>query len=547
MRATYSYDPTWPLPVGDNLAHRGQPAIPFCAGRSTLCASLSGIPVGLPKSNIHRLTAFALLAGLSLATLVVGLVRFAAGLPPLGSAADWLAALLVGVLLSMALIVSLRLALRYAAHELRQAATELIGASLAFPPTRDNDALAVMRRTLAVAVAAVPRSASLSALAEALSDTVDAPSALDCAATLLARHLPVQGAALLLVDAECSALRPAAAWGSATLAADRRLDLEQSALGRALSERREAYYSALQIRELLPLVGDSRALSLFCLPLAAGGQLFGSLCLFAHDNDLQLNVEQRAFARAVTSLLTLALQSGIQRRSLASEQDRLAADEASLARQLFADRIAPASLVGLLSDDDALARVLAPQTCDVVALAVGLRGLERLRPQLSAALLSEHVLTPYYAALSAIAHEHHAYLSWRDDGGLWLIFGFPAGAGDLRAQALLAAQAVQTTARRLRGRWRTQLRREISVSAGVAAGPVVIATIGTGPASTLTLHGPTLREAARIQRLARSDEVLVDATLVAAGTPADPCTLEALSPLDDNARGAQRPIFRLIV
>jgi GAF domain-containing protein len=663
--------------------------------------------VGLPKSNIHRLTIVALLAGFSLAALVVGFVRLAAGLPPLGSLADLLAALLVGGLLSIALVVSLRLALRHAAHELRHAATELSGSSLTFPPARNDDVLATMRRTLAVAIDAVPRSASLSPLAETLSAAVDAPTVLDCAATLLARHLPVQGAALLVVDGERGALRPIAAWGSATLATELCLDLDQSALGRALLERRELCYNGLQIRELLPLAGDSTALSFFCLPLLAGGQLFGSLCLLAHGDDVRMNVEQRAFARAVASLLTLAIQSSTQRRRLAREQDRLAAfeelggllvssqrieralehvlraaarvtdsahgsllllapdernvrfritlregdllplslsvapilkhglagwalrerradlieDTASdrrwlpvpgldqmraalvvpllygervlgvltladpqprhysqrslalasalasyavtilarmqyddltapghigLARQFFEDRIAPAGLLGLLGDDVALARALLPQTHDGVALAIGLRGFDRLSAQLSAALLSEHVFTPYYAALRAIAHEYHAYLSWRDDGGLWLIFGFPEAVGDLRAQALLAAQAVQSSARRLRGRWRTQLRREISLSAGLAAGPILFAAVGTGPSATLTMSGPALREAARLQRLARSDEVLVDATLIAVGDQTAPATLEALMPLDDNTAGPQRPIFRLV-
>lgn len=663
--------------------------------------------MGLPRSNIRHLSVFALLAGAGLGALVAGLVRRTAGLPPLDSLADLLAALLAGLLISLALIVAIRLSLRHAAHELRAAATELTGANLPATLAHDSDALASMRTTLATAIATVPSSTSLAQLAEAISAADDAAAAIAIAASQLARHLPIQGAALLTVDAEHAALRPAAVWGIANLAAGLSLDLGQTAIGRALRDHREVDYSGLQVHELLPLQRAPEALSLFCLPQLVGGHLFGTLCLFAQGHQVRLSAEQRIYARAVASLLTLAVQSGILRQHLARENERLVAFEqlgallagsqrldralehvlsiaarvtdsahgslllldpdehsvrfritlregdllplsltvapilkhglagwalrerradmiedtdrdrrwlpmpgleqmraaivvpllygdralgvltladpqprhysqrslalatalatyavtilarmqyddlaapghATQARQLFEDHIAPASLVAILGDESALTRALAPQTRAIVAIAVGLRGLDRLGEQLSAAQISAQVLTPYYAALTTIAHEHEAYLAWRDEAGLWLIFGFPRPLGEAHAQALRAAQAVQITARRLRCHWRSQLRRELTLSAGVAAGPILIVPVGTGPASALTMAGPTLREAARIQRLARIDEVLVDATLLDANAAINANALEALSPLDGDQAGNLRPIFRLV-
>jgi class 3 adenylate cyclase len=662
--------------------------------------------LGLPRSNIRHLIALALLAGAGLGALISGLVRLAAGLPPLGTLPELLFTLLSGLLISLALIVAIRLSLRHAAHDLLDTAHDLTDATLPTALARDGDALAALRTTLSAAVAAVPSAATLVQLAEELGAVDNAATALDRAATQLARHIPIQGAILLAVDAEHGALRPVAVWGIASLAPGLSLDLDQTTIGRALRDRREADYSGPQVRELLPLQRGAEALSLFCLPQLAGEHIFGMLCLLAPGHQARLSAEQRAFARAVTSLLTLAEQNSVQRQYLAREHERLVAFEqlgallagsqrieralehvlsvaarvtdsahgsllllepdersvrfritlregdllplsltvapilkhglagwalrerradliedtdrdqrwlpmpgldqmraaivvpllygeralgvltladprphhysrrslalatalatyavtilarmqyddlatpghATLARQLFEDRIAPASLATLLGDDVALAWALAPQSREVVAIAVGLRGLDRLGEQLPAAQISEQVLAPYHAALTTIAHEHQAYLAWRDEAGFWLIFGFPEPSTETRTQALRAAQAVQITARRLRGRWRSQLRHDLALSAGVAAGSILIAPVGAGPSRTLALVGSTLREAARIQRIARTDEVLVDATLVGPDGASTSSALEALSPLDGAHAGAQRPIFRL--
>jgi class 3 adenylate cyclase len=658
----------------------------------------------LPSSDIWRVFALALAAGLCLGVFVYGFASLVAGAPPLAPARNLPAILLVGLLVGLALAVAMRLALRQAAYDLYNHAVALTDAAIA-APARGADELVAMREILREALASVPRNEALPRLARELALVADERGALEAAVKQIAEHMPIQGALLLTLDGERGTLTPRAATGLGLLARPVALDVEKTALGRALREGRAATYSDLQVREILPLKHDRGVVTLFSLPQTVGRQPVGMLCLLAAGSDIRLSEEQRAFAQGVADMLLLAVQNRVHRGLFERESDRLVAFEqlgallagserlelaleqvlrvaarvtdsqhgslllldadesrvryritlkqgdvlplsvtvgpilrhglagwalrerradiiedterdarwlpvpglgdmrsvlvvpllygeralgvltladptprhysrrslaltsalaayavtllargqyeemvspgqATLARKLFEGHVAGDDLGALLADAAATERVIGPRTHEAVALFVGLAGLERAEGQLGPDRLVAEVLTPFADELAAIAYEHHGYVASRDEAGLLLVFGYPDAHGDTRMRAMRAATAVQSIARRLRGRWRSQLGCDLSLSAGLALGTIVAGAVGEGPFHSVALIGAAVREAARLQRLARADEVLVADNLVASLGGESVFQLEPLAPLL-NGGAIAHTIYRL--
>jgi class 3 adenylate cyclase len=659
----------------------------------------------LPSSDIRRILVFALAAGLGLGFLVYGFARLSAGGPPTTLAEGLPAALLVGLLIGLAMAAAVKLALRQAAYDLHHHAVAITQTSLPDLVPFTGDEVRSMRETLSQALAYVPRPEDLPRLAGELSAAQSDDEALRAAGERLAEHLPIQGAILLVVDGERQALLPAAAWGSGRLARSAPLDLEETAIGRALADGRMATYSGVQVRELLPLRRGPEAATIFCLPQRLRDQPFATLCLVAEGAEVRLNDEQLLFAQGVADLLILGVQNGVHRRLFERETARLLAFEqlggllsagerleraleqvlrvaagvtdsehgsllllepdetrvryrvtlkqgdvlplsvtvgpilkhglagwalrerradivddterdarwlplpglgemrsvlvvpllygeralgvltlaapvtrhytrrsltlisalaayavtllargqyeemtapghASLARRAFDGRVAETDLDEIRTDPVAAAKALSLQTREVAALYVGVGGLERAEGRLDGALLLAEVFTPLLTEVAAAVQRHHGYVARQDDEGLLTLFGYPNAHGDTCLWALRAAAEVQLTARRLRGRWRSQLGVELSVSAGLAAGPVAAGLVGDGGFKEIVATGAVVREARRIQRLARPDEVLLADTLGARLHASGLFDLELLPPLDAGV-GAAHTIYRL--
>jgi class 3 adenylate cyclase len=646
-------------------------------------------------------------AGLALGLLIYGVIRGVerAFAPSIEAAV--LLALVVGLLLGLSCMLLIKLALRQAAYDLYNYAVDLTDSAL--PPPGSSllgDELVYIRETLGQALANVPRPGAYPQLAQ---DLVAAPSIdamVEVAARQIASHLPVHGALLLMLDGERSLLYPAASWGQVSLAHNVTLDINETAIGRALQERRSAIYSGAQVRELLPLQIGPESLTLFCLPLLVRGQSFGMLCLTSMGVESRLNDDQRAYARSIADMLTLALQSSSHRQLFNRENDRLSAFEqlgslldtserfdvaleqvlrvaarvtdsihgtllllepdesrvryritlkegdvlplsvtagailkhglagwalrerradivddterdtrwlpvpglgemrsvlvvpllygeralgvltladptprhysrrglalaSALAayavtiltrmqheemiersqvtqvRKIFESHLGPEMLASLLADNGAIERALLPQRRPAVAMVVGLRGLDHLSDTLPADRLLDQVLTPYLSELSAIIYEHHGYITRRHDGGLLAIFGFPLIYGDSRVAVLNAATAVQQAARRLRGRWRTQIGCELTLSAGVAAGEVMVGMVGDAHAPGFAVIGSAVREAARLQQLARVDEVLVSQQIVAELGAESIFQFEGLAPFQGGDSNSLQNVYRL--
>jgi class 3 adenylate cyclase/uncharacterized protein YigA (DUF484 family) len=259
--------------------------------------------------------------------LVYGLIRTAEARLPDAPPYAIGVALVIGLIIGLALLMSARLALRQVAADLRVYAGDLLEADLpATPELQPSDAIGSMRTTLRQSIAAVPRTEALTRLAGDLAATATLEHALATTAQFLTPHLPLQGALLLLFDAERDVLTPAVAWGAVEINRSAALDMSETAIGRALTENRVTVYAGSQIRDLLTLRPEPVAPALLGVPMQVRGQPFGVLGLLLPP-DHRLNDEQRRYCRSVAGSLTLAAQGGMHRRLFERESDRLAAFE----------------------------------------------------------------------------------------------------------------------------------------------------------------------------------------------------------------------------
>lgn len=282
----------------------------------------------LPRSNFRRLYAFAMAAGLGLGIITYGLIRVIERVRDIGPIYALLVALLIGSLIGLALCVAMKLALRQNAYDLYHYAGELTSAALpAMNETVANDEITFMREIFSQTVAAVPRAEDYPRLTADLVMARDFNALLGVTVAHLAERMPIQGAAVLLLDNERHQLYTAASWGKIALNSSFTLDARETAIGRALQEQRSVLYSGSQSSGLLPIGGGAEPPALFCLPLLSRHEPIGVLCLAYSSSDLRLNEEQKLFARGVADLLTIALQNLHYQSLLLREGERLDAFE----------------------------------------------------------------------------------------------------------------------------------------------------------------------------------------------------------------------------
>jgi class 3 adenylate cyclase len=314
--------------------------------------------------------------------------------------------------------------------------------------------------------------------------------------------------------------------------------LKHGLAGWALRERRaDIIDDAERDTRWLPVPGLGEMRSVLVVPLLYGERALGVLTLAdpipRHYSRRSLALASALAAYAVNILARMQNDAMVERGNVA------------LARRIFEGRVSSNDLNSLLADRGLIDRVFATQTRFAVALFVGVRGLDRLGERLSADQVMAQVITPYIGELCEIAYEHHGYVEHYGDGGFLAIFGFPAMQGDSRTASLRAALAVQVVARRLRGRWRSQLGCDLMVSAGVAPGDVTAGLLGTERYQGYTLIGSAIRESRRLQQLARADEVLVaDALVDSLGTESI-FQFEALAPFSLGGGEGIRAVYRL--
>lgn len=278
----------------------------------------------LPRSNIRRILALTLPGGISLGLLLYALISTvvpqAGDSPPVA----FVVALLFGGVIGLALSLAAWISLRYALVEARRHAALVLQADL--PPVTDRDPLVALRQTVADSIAAVPQPPALAILAQRLSAANDRDAMVAAVAECLASHLAVRGAVLLLHDPERGILIPSASWGLVSVNRAVTFDIDGSAIGRAVRERRSVSFSSVQMRSLLAATSP-QALTVTSWPLWVQQTPLGALCLMIAGADVRLNEAQQQLIEQAAVLFTVHLQASVYRQWFDREQRRLSAFE----------------------------------------------------------------------------------------------------------------------------------------------------------------------------------------------------------------------------
>ncbi|NJM06528.1 GAF domain-containing protein [Candidatus Gracilibacteria bacterium] len=288
-------------------------------------AQLQEEAVRLPRSTIRRLYAFALIAGLGLGIVIFGFLRVVAPFPATSTTHLLLLALFIGLLIGLTMCIVVKLTLRQAAYDLYNHLDDVSG-EIAAPPSASpfGDEMVYLRDIVEQVIAAIPRPDAFPRLAQDLLVAGDLKAALIVTATHLNKHMPLQGALLLLLDKERNLLYAASACGQIVFDPELTLDAEHSAIGRALAEQRPLVYTNGAAYDSKLIDASSTLETLYCLPLAAASGPIGVLGLAYNYGATRLNEEQREFARGASDLLTLAVQRYIFRQQV--QRERLIAD-----------------------------------------------------------------------------------------------------------------------------------------------------------------------------------------------------------------------------
>jgi class 3 adenylate cyclase len=286
----------------------------------------------------------------------------------------------------------------------------------------------------------------------------------------------------------------------------------------------------------LPLPGLDTMRSALAAPLLVDGQLVGVLTLA----DPSLRHYSRRSLAIASILASYAASILVQ-----LEQRRAEHPLAAPMRRLFVGRIDPRDLEELLKDEYVLDQMSTVRDHAALVIRVGVRGLERLEPTLTAEAQIKRVIEPFMTALTDAVYAFQGYVARRDEHGVTAVFGYPLAVGDDRVRGLRAALAMQAALRRLRGEWRRASGIDLVTGIGIAYGSVTMGVVGNEHYQRLVMLGSPVREAHRLQQLARVDEILAGSEVVADLQLEGLARLESLAPLTLQADSAAKLVYRV--
>lgn len=386
------------------------------------------------------------------------------------------------------------------------------------------------------------------ALAHDLAQTTNLQAALETVVRAMTGAVQFNGALLLLLDAEHQRLVVAAHWGFDTLDPIITLDMNATAIGKALHERRRLRYSHVQMRGVLPmLVGDAPR-TMLCFPLYAATQPLAMLCLTDSCHDNAFPADQQEFVQAVVELLTPWVQTAIYRTQMQREGERIAtlerlatafelplnASEEALQhetlRRLTKPYLAPSSFAQLAENPELFDRLQRITTCNAVVLLIGIKGIERVKAQLSLQHITERIYHPFFDILGHIIYQHGGFLDQQHNASLVALFGYPALSDADVVHAATVAQHLLVASRRLNQQWRNTIGSNLAIAVALTIGQVVVGPISAGAQRRYIVHGEAIEHARKTHALARNGEIVASEELIERLPPHVPFTIEPLQP-----------------
>ncbi len=135
---------------------------------------------------------------------------------------------------------------------------------------------------------------------------------------------------------------------------------------------------------------------------------------------------------------------------------------------------------------------------DVSILFIDIRGFTSISEQLSALEVSD-ILNKYFQELVPIIDKHHGIMNKFIGDAMLAIFGEPIKSENHALNAVLCANEMLSTVKKLQAKWLDEGKPKIDVGIGIASGEVFIGNIGTEDRLEYTVIGDTVNTASRIE------------------------------------------------
>ncbi len=135
---------------------------------------------------------------------------------------------------------------------------------------------------------------------------------------------------------------------------------------------------------------------------------------------------------------------------------------------------------------------------DVSILFIDIRGFTTISEKLSALEVSD-ILNEYFQELVPIIDKHQGIMNKFIGDAMLAIFGEPIKSDNHALNAVLCANEMLSTVKKLQNKWLDEGKPKIDVGIGIASGEVFIGNIGTEDRLEYTVIGDTVNTASRIE------------------------------------------------
>jgi len=153
-------------------------------------------------------------------------------------------------------------------------------------------------------------------------------------------------------------------------------------------------------------------------------------------------------------------------------------------------------------------RNIAPKYQKASVVFIDIRGFSRFSGKMSAQDMSDLISSNFFYPLDNIIHEHDGTLDKHIGDGIMGVYGAPVAAEDDAVRAVLSALRIQEELARI-NRNMAERDRHIAVGIGISTGEIMAGIFGSNRKKEYTVYGRTVNLAARLERLARADEILI--------------------------------------
>ena len=233
------------------------------------------------------------------------------------------------------------------------------------------------------------------------------------------------------------------------------------------------------------------------------------------------------------------LSARIEKRLQAREETKMLIGQQAVIRQTFERFLAPQVVEILLRDPDRVK--LGGDLQEITVMFTDLEGFTTLSEVTPPHELLR-VLNRYHELVSRLVEQHGGIVNKFMGDGVMVLFNTPVSRENHARSAVEAALAIRAALPGLHAEFEPRFR--LSINYGIHTGPAIVGNVGTSHFMDYTALGDTVNLAARLQDIARGNQILIsDTTQAGLGSA---IAVNAMGPLSIRNRSKAVPTFAVI-